>query len=37
MHIPFPEKLPDDVWFEKMKQLKWLTDVGIIGYGNKST
>ncbi|MCT4640384.1 MAG: hypothetical protein N4A72_21990 [Bacteroidales bacterium] len=29
--IPFPEELPDDVWFEKWRQIEWLADQGILG------
>lgn len=29
--IPFPEKLPDDVWFEKMRQIEWLGKSGLLG------
>lgn len=30
LHIPFPEKLPDEVWALKWSQVKWLVDVGIV-------
>lgn len=30
-HIPFPEELEDEVWFEKWKQIQWLADKGILG------
>lgn len=29
--IPYPEKLTDDVWFEKMRQLEWLSEKGLLG------
>lgn len=28
MHIPFPEKLSDDDWIEKVRQLEWLMEAG---------
>ena len=36
--IPFPEDLPDDVWYEKMRQIEWLSEKGLIGvkYGNNT-
>jgi hypothetical protein len=36
--ISFPERLSDDVWFEKMRQIEWLSDKGLLGIekGNKS-
>jgi len=30
-HIPFPEKLPDDVWAEKVRQIEWLARKGLLG------
>jgi len=30
-HIPFPEKLNDETWFEKMRQIEWLADKGLLG------
>jgi len=31
LHIPFPEDLPDDVWFEKWRQVEWLAEKGLLG------
>ncbi len=31
MNIPFPEKLPDDIWFEKYRQIQWLSAKGLLG------
>ncbi|MBQ3658003.1 MAG: hypothetical protein II956_14375 [Bacteroidales bacterium] len=30
-HIPFPEKLDDEVWIEKFRQIEWLADKGLLG------
>jgi len=30
-HIPFPEDLEDEVWAEKLRQLEWLADKGLLG------
>jgi hypothetical protein len=30
-HIPFPEKLPDEVWIEKYRQIEWLAKKGMLG------
>ncbi len=35
MHIPFPEQLEEDVWWEKLQQLKWLAEVGLLGVKTK--
>jgi len=29
--IPFPENLPYDIWMEKVRQIEWLADKGILG------
>ncbi|MBY0244938.1 MAG: hypothetical protein K2Q03_05735 [Sphingobacteriaceae bacterium] len=31
LHIPFPEKLSDEQWVEKWKQVEWLSVKKIIG------
>jgi len=31
MHIPFPERLSDDLWMEKFRQLEWLADQNLLG------
>ncbi|MCG8208475.1 hypothetical protein, partial [Tenacibaculum finnmarkense] len=30
LHIPFPEKLTDDVWAIKWAQINWLSTQGIL-------
>lgn len=30
-HIPFPEELEDELWIEKVKQIEWLSDQGMLG------
>ncbi|MDT8346657.1 MAG: hypothetical protein RQ756_02550 [Flavobacteriaceae bacterium] len=30
LHIPFPERLKDDVWVEKWAQVQWLIDKGVV-------
>lgn len=30
-NIPFPEQLPDDIWFEKMRQIEWLAEKKLLG------
>lgn len=30
-HIPFPERLSDDIWMEKFRQIQWLADKGLLG------
>jgi len=30
-HIPYPEDLSDDVWFEKWRQIEWLAEAGMLG------
>ena len=30
-HIPFPEDLPDELWAEKVAQLKWMAEKGLLG------
>ncbi|WP_256380360.1 hypothetical protein [Flammeovirga sp. OC4] len=29
--IPFPEQLPDEVYWEKAKQIQWLAEKGVLG------
>jgi hypothetical protein len=29
--IPFPEILDDETWFEKYRQLEWLSASGVLG------
>lgn len=31
LHIPFPEKLDDDVWAMKWAQIGWLAENGFLG------
>jgi hypothetical protein len=42
LHIPFPEDLPEEKWFEKAAQIRWLEKTKILGWefkrnGNKGT
>lgn len=30
-HIPFPERLEDEVWAEKARQIEWLAKGGLLG------
>jgi hypothetical protein len=30
-HIPFPEELPDNIFFEKVRQIEWLSKKGMLG------
>ncbi|CAM2904212.1 hypothetical protein [Flavobacterium frigoris] len=30
LHIPFPEKLTDDIWINKWAQVKWLIKKGLV-------
>ena len=31
LHIPFPEKLDDDIWAIKWAQIGWLAENGFLG------
>jgi hypothetical protein len=31
LHIPFPERLDDDTWMEKVRQIQWLSEKGLLG------
>lgn len=35
--IPFPEKLSNEEWFEKYRQIEWLGKKGLLGVKNEGT
>lgn len=31
LHVPFPERLTDEEWAERVRQLEWLAKNGLLG------
>ncbi len=31
LHIPYPERLADEEWAERVRQLEWLGKSGLLG------